>query len=64
MSLLEPGKPCLMCGVRADIACRHRPAEAPIVRVDKAGEKRGAHDGLQGLRWKLAKRRGRNADRA
>jgi hypothetical protein len=28
MSELEPGKPCLMCGVRSDIACRHRPAEA------------------------------------
>lgn len=22
----EPGSPCACCGVRADVACRHRPA--------------------------------------
>ena len=58
MSVLEPGKPCVACGVRPDVACRHRPAEcAPIVRKDGEAKKRGAHDGFQGLRWKIAKLR-------
>ena len=26
-SVLEPGKPCLKCGVRADVSCKHRGAE-------------------------------------
>lgn len=27
MNELEPGYPCKLCGVRSDIACRHRQAE-------------------------------------
>jgi hypothetical protein len=29
--MLDPGFPCSYCGVRSDVACRHRPAEPRIV---------------------------------
>lgn len=32
MSVLEPGRPCLPCGVRPDVDCPHRPADPEWVK--------------------------------
>lgn len=61
----EPGAPCYKCGVRPDVACRHRPADPEwqaLVFEDKR-DGRSRPDGGQGLNFKtrsrVAKRYGR-----
>jgi hypothetical protein len=38
--MFDPGYPCNLCGVRSDVACKHRPAEPEIVRPEGIADKR------------------------
>lgn len=34
--MTEPGQPCTFCGVRPDVACRHRPADSSYRPPDQS----------------------------
>lgn len=53
----EPGMPCFYCGVRPDVACRHRPAtgSAPVQQPEPPQLPQRRKDGGQGLAFKTRK---------
>lgn len=41
MAVLEPGRPCPLCDVRPDVACRHRPADPQWAGISARPKSKG-----------------------
>lgn len=54
--MIEPGFPCSYCGVRSDVPCRHRPAEAPRIAAPEPVDNRKTAKAREnkGALWKLS----------